>query len=120
LTLDGWWSSLNVSNVSDPHVLYDPFRQRWIFTALGDRVNPLGLLLAVSQTNDPTANWYRYYVSLIDETGAPLVGESPTVGFNTNRIIVQVNLDDNATNFTPYASTVLAFNKANLYAGGST
>src|SRR5947209_15195621 len=27
LTLDGWWSSLNVSNVLEPRVLYDPYSQ---------------------------------------------------------------------------------------------
>ena len=50
MTLDGWWGgSFGCSNVSDPRVLFDTYRQRWIFAAVGDRDTPLGLLVAVSR-----------------------------------------------------------------------
>ncbi len=119
VTLDGWWSSLNCSNVSDPHVVFDPYRQRWIFTSVGDRETPLGLLVAVSQTSDPTGNWNQYFYQLNDSMNGvgPLLGDTPSVGFNTNRIVVQVNLFD--TNFLFYGSSIFAFNKADLYAGGA-
>ena len=112
MSLEGWWSSFGASNVLNPRVLYDPYGQRWIFAAIADKDTPSGLLVAVSQTSDPTANWNRYFVS-----ADPLTVEAPSVGFNTNRIVVQVNSFDNASGFD--GSSIYAFNKANLYAGGA-
>src|ERR1700738_875724 len=38
VTIAGFWSSLGVANAFDPHVLYDPYGPRWIFSAAsGDR-----------------------------------------------------------------------------------
>src|SRR5882724_692498 len=54
-TLERWWNCFGASNVFGPRVLYDPYGGRWIATATGDRDAPLGLLLATSQTSDPTA-----------------------------------------------------------------
>jgi len=121
ITLDDWWcpagGALSCSNAVDPHVLFDPYRQRWIFTSLADSNAASLLLVAVSQTSDPTGNWNRYSYALTDTSGVPQLGDSPNVGFNTNRIVVQVNLFDvDSASF--YGSAVFAFNKADLYAGG--
>src|ERR1043165_4015464 len=94
LTLDGWWASFGASNVFDPRVLYDPYGQRWIFSAVGDRQTLSGVLVAVSQTSDPGGNWNRYFVST-----APVDAGAPNVGFSTNWIVVQVNTYDNSSGF---------------------
>src|SRR5438552_3018753 len=110
ITLGGWWNSFGASNLVDPRVLYDPYKQRWIFAALGDRETPLGLLLAVSQTSDPTGNWNRYFNSMTNALwiGVLMTGDSPKVGFNTNRIVVQVNEFDDTSKFA--GSSIFAFN----------
>src|SRR6266581_811657 len=112
VTLQNWWASSGASNVVDPRVLYDPYGKRWIFVAAADRETPSGLLVAVSQTTDPTGGWNRYFVS-----ADPVAAQTPNVGFNTNRIIVQVNTIDPV--FFNDGTSIYAFNKADLYAGGS-
>jgi len=109
-TLDGWWASFGCSNVSGPRVLYDPYGARWISTATGDRDTPFGLLVAVSQTSDPTGDWNRYFVA-----ADPIALDPPNVGFNTNRIVVQVNSSDE---FGNNVTLIYAFSKADLYANG--
>src|SRR5437763_1731954 len=32
----GFWALLGVQDVSDPHVVYDPFNDRWIFTMIAN------------------------------------------------------------------------------------
>ena len=111
LSLENWWASFGGSNLFNPRLVYDPYGQRWIFGAIGDRDTPSGLFLAVSQTTDPTGDWNRYFIS-----GDPLIFASPSVGFNTNRIVVQVStFDPNSVD----GSSIFAFNKADLYGGGA-
>jgi len=55
-----WASSLNAG---DPVVLYDQAADRWFaseFSLPNGGSGPEYLLLAVSQTSDPTGAWYRY------------------------------------------------------------
>ena len=55
-----WQSSLNDG---DPIVLYDDLADRWFasqFSLPNDGNGPEYLLVAVSQTSDPTGAWYRY------------------------------------------------------------
>jgi hypothetical protein len=61
-SLFNWWTNAGpFTLVSDPKILYDPYSERWIASV---QANPPpfdtnGLvLLAVSQTTDPTGSWY--------------------------------------------------------------
>jgi hypothetical protein len=111
-----FWSSLGVTESFDPHVLYDPYAQRWIFSsAAGEESSDSAILIGVSQTSDPTAGWNLYKVNL--GSSANWV-DYPTLGFNKNWIVVQANIFTIAgNNFVN--STIWAFDKADLYAGGS-
>jgi hypothetical protein len=40
VTIAGFWSSLGVTDAFDPHVLYDPYGQRWIFSAASGKAPP--------------------------------------------------------------------------------
>src|SRR2546425_789710 len=114
--LNSFWASLGKTNVLDPRVLFDPFSQRWIFAAINDSGGPAaGLLLAVSQTSDPTGNWNRYFDT---GPGKFVFPDRPSVGFNKDRIIVQVDMYS-TNDFSFYGATIFAFNKTNLYAGGT-
>ena len=87
ITLDAFWAGLGAFNAFHPRVLYDPYGGRWIHTAVGAlSTNNSGLLIAVSQTSDPTGNWNRYYIGI--STNSPAYPSSPTPGFNKNWIAV--------------------------------
>ncbi|HBG71679.1 MAG: hypothetical protein A2W93_06790 [Bacteroidetes bacterium GWF2_43_63] len=54
-----WGSS---SNAGDPIVMYDKFADRWFLSQFADPYGstPNNIYIAISQTNDPTGNYYTY------------------------------------------------------------
>jgi len=111
-----FWSSLGVTQSFDAHVLYDPYAQRWIFSsAAGEKSSNSALLIAVSQTSDPTAGWNLYRINLGSSVNWI---DYPTLGFNKNWIVVQANIFTiDGNNFVN--SMLWAFDKADLYSGGA-
>ena len=104
------------SGAFDPKVFYDPYGGRWIFTSCDDaRAASSGLLIGVSQTSDPFGMWNLYK---IDVDAANLVwADYPSLGFNKDWIVVQVNMFTHAGSFD--GSNVYVFDKSNLYSGGA-
>lgn len=100
-----------------PRCVFDPYAGRWIIAAGAnpDRSNP-GIVVAVSATDDPTSDWFRYYLP-VDSVSARLAYR-PMIGFNGKWIAIQANVHDQITGEF-VESQVLVFNKTNLYAGGS-
>ncbi|HJU53890.1 MAG TPA: proprotein convertase P-domain-containing protein [Pyrinomonadaceae bacterium] len=98
----------------DPQVFYDPFSNRWMFTVVADADAPTSaILLAVSQTSDPTGNW-KIYKADVDSAGTAWA-DYPRMGFNKNWIVITVNMFGvNGTGFK--RSSIFVFNKATLYA----
>lgn len=118
VTLDSFFSSLDRNIFCyDPRCLYDPFAGRWIISAAANPgMDNAGIVVAVSATDDPTLDWFRYF---IPSDPARLVAvDSPTLGFNRKWIAVQANIFD-ATSGGFLESQVLALNKTNFYSGGS-
>jgi putative Ig domain-containing protein len=117
VSLVGFWSSLGVLDAFDPRLVYDPYAGRWIFSAgSGESSSNASILIAVSQSSDPTQGWNLYRIS-VDPTGSDWA-DYPTLGFNKNWIVVQANLFSvSSGNFVN--SEIWAFDKANLYAGGT-
>lgn len=72
------WSGMpNNSNDGDGIVLYDEQADRWLFTqfSLPNYPNgPFYMMIAVSQTPDPTGSWYRYQYSFSDMPDYPKFG----------------------------------------------
>ncbi|MBC8646527.1 MAG: hypothetical protein H7X85_05150, partial [Thermoanaerobaculia bacterium] len=93
----------------DPRVVYDPYADRWITTAVGDFYR--SLLVAVSRTGDPTGSWNLYKID-----PAPLRVDFPNVGFNKDWIVVRGSV---FTSTFEYSQQVWVFGMANFYAGGS-
>lgn len=61
ITLLAFWMDLGVVDAFDPRSYYDPHSGRFIMTTCGDRRSATSaMLLAVSETNDPTGNWHRW------------------------------------------------------------
>jgi len=117
VTLAGFWSSLGVPDAFDPRVIYDPYGQRWIFSAAsGENSAGASILIGVSQGTDPTGAWNLYKVP-VDPSGADW-GDYPTLGFNKQWIVVQANLFT-VSGDVFVKSVIWAFDKADLYAGGT-
>ncbi len=116
VSLEDFWASLSNPNAFDPKVLYDPYQDRWMTTACADSKSAdSSLLIGVSQTSDPTGSWNLYRV---DGDPADLVWiDFPSMGFNVNWIVVQVNMYEMAGSFS--RSHIYVFDKADLYAGGT-
>jgi hypothetical protein len=110
-SLASFFSPVNTSgDVFDPLIRYDQMAGRWILLAVADRSSPQSaVLLAVSQTGDPTSSWNFFQ---IDADPADLGwADFPKLGFNRNWVVAQANL------LGGNGDLVLACNKAALYAG---
>ena len=99
--------------LSDPHVTFDPYGGRWIFTVA---IFPPGaggsLVVAVSTTVDPTATWNFFRFDDPDQT---LYIDYPSLGFNKDWIVIDTDMfSADGTSITEH---VWVFDKTKLYAG---
>jgi subtilisin-like proprotein convertase family protein len=118
-TLDSFWAALGVNFTFDPKILYDPFNNRWMFTVVADAdLATSSVLIAVSQTSDPTGNWKLYKVDA--DSANTAWADYPSIGFNKNWIVVNVNMFGIGASGGFKRSQIYAFNKANLYAFGAS
>src|SRR3984893_15900704 len=96
---------------SDPRCYYDPAAQRW-FVTLTDLGPPAGqptdLLLAVSQTSDPTGSFSLY---AFDTTNDGFIGVCPCFGDQP-----LIGADDNGFYISTNAFGAKAFGGAQIYA----
>ncbi len=98
----------------DPRVIYDPYSKRWFLIADANAQSDSNILLvAVSQTSNPTGSWYEFRV-IMDAGGTSWL-DYPTVGYNKKWITVGGNRFNNSGGYRD--ARVLAFNKAQLMAG---
>lgn len=101
----------------DPRCLFDPYAGRWMMTGGLDPDQPsAGIVLAVSATDDPLGDWYRFYVPV--DAGGTLYADSPSVGFNRHWVVIQANIHNQATGEF-LESQVVVFDKSDVYAGGN-
>ncbi len=116
VSLDNFWTSVTGGGSTfDPKVLYDPYSKRWLFTACVDGfAASSGVLIATSQSDDPTGNWNLYKVDA-DASNVDWA-DYPSIGFNKDWVVVDVNMFGiSSGSFT--GGHVYVFDKAKLYAG---
>ncbi len=98
--LSAFWSVSPGSSTHafDPHVLYDVYLDRWIMvSAAAPQSTNSMMLIAMSQTNDPTGNWTTYSFPT-DQTAATasttptLWGDYPLTGFNKTWVVVTIDM----------------------------
>ncbi len=121
-SLQSFWSPVGpyttTTGVFGPRLNYDPYGERWITAASADPSAPgSSALVAVSQTNDPTGVWNFFRVD-VDATNS-VWADTPSVGFNKDWIVVEVDLYTVAVPPTFSRSHIYVFDKADLYAGGA-
>ena len=97
--------------------MYDHYTRRWyiIADANGEAATS-SLMIAVSQTNDPTGLWNEFIV-LYDGTGTDWL-DYPTVGYNKKWITIAGN-PFGISSGSSTGAAVFVFNKALLLAGTS-
>lgn len=101
----------------DPHLCYDPIGSRWVLAVAADAQLPTAaILVAASQTSDPTGNWN--FISIRIDPGGANWAYSPALGMNKDWIVVTANLFTVSTSSFVNAS-IYVINKAQLYAGTS-
>lgn len=116
VSLNSFWSSLGGPDAFDPRILYDPYGGRWIFVAAanGDSATS-AVLIAVSQTGDPTGSWNLFSV---DVAGTTTWADFPNVGFNKDWIVVSANMFPVGGSVFS-ASDIWVFTKSSLYDNAS-
>ncbi len=113
-----FFAAQNGTYYYDPHVEYDQVHKRYIILSDGfqnenGNDGPSEIFLAVSQTDDPTGNWYTYsFNGYVVNTSDFL--DYPLVGYNNNWVVVTGNdyLGSGGTQVN-----VWVLNRASLYNG---
>jgi hypothetical protein len=86
---------------SDPRVLYDAQLKRWFVTVVaiathpqsGTFAAPTHLLIAVSNSSDPTQDWKLYSIETTSDgiQGCPCFGDQPVMATDTHGLFITTN-----------------------------
>src|SRR5439155_1219214 len=116
VTLNAFWAALGNPDTFDPKIAYDPFEGRWIFAVVANpETRRSAVLVAVSQTSDPTGAWNLFAVAA--DPNRKLWADFPSLGFNKDWVVITANMFTLRRN--RFARTRLfVFDKADLYANG--
>ena len=113
--MNSFWASLGNPDAFDPHVTYDPFNSRWIFSAVANSDSASAeVLVGVSETADPTGNWFLYKAD-VDPAGQ-VWADFDQLGFNKDWVVISANIFRNRGGFQ--GAWLWVFDKADLYAHG--
>lgn len=116
VSLDGFWRPLSPINTFDPKLLYDASAGRWIFVSMDAAFSiQSSVLLAVSQTSDPTGQWNFY--SFQGDPNGFYWADYPSLGFNKDWIVVTANMFP--IGFGARIINIWVVNKADVYANGT-
>jgi hypothetical protein len=116
ISLNAFWSGLGIQgHTFDPRAVFDPYGRRFIFVTMADAESPTSsLLVAASQTDDPTQGWASHAIPVDDASQGQVWFDFPSVGFTADKITIQINLfTRNANQFA--GSTIYAIDKRSLY-----
>lgn len=116
-TIEQFWSQSGATGPFDPKIVYDPFADRWLVTAVSNaRSGSSALLVGTSATGDPTGTWYLYRTDA--DSANVSWADYPSIGFTKDWIVVQVNLFSiSSSTFT--RTHIYAFDRADLSAPGT-
>jgi|GEM_PF-2026515 len=126
MTINAFWSSVTIKGTTnpstfDPKIYFDRFNNRFIFfSSANGQVYNSAVLIAVSQTADPTGTWNRYEIDADPATTNTATGgkwaDYPSIGFNKNWIVAMYNVFNWGTAGSGYNSPVIyAIDKVNAY-----
>lgn len=117
VSLDSFWASVGSPDVFDPHITYDSFNNRWIFSGVANADLPsASIVIGVSSTSDPTQSWYLYSVD-VDAAGV-LWADYDYLGFNKDWVVVSANVFTNGATGGFDSVRLWVFDKSDLYTNG--
>ncbi len=86
-----WLNTPGAGGVFDPKISYDPFENRWLLVMPSSSDPAISkLLIAVSETSDPTGNWYMY--SFDGDPEDTHWFDYPNYGYSKDKLVVSGNL----------------------------
>ena len=83
--LGDFWAGFSHGFVFDPKVVYDHLAKRWVVFTIADvSTTKSAVLIALSETNDPTGDWAMASIRVHPEAEADnyLYADYPSVGYN--------------------------------------
>lgn len=117
VALTTFWSSLGVTDVFDPKVVFDPYSNRFMAMACAQRRTATsGMLFGVSATSDPTGAWHLWLLDA-DSSNTYWV-DYPNIGMTAGRITLTGNLFSNASDAFGGVN-IWTLDKATVLDGGS-
>ncbi len=116
-TASGFWAGVTPAGFADPHVMYDHYTGRWIIVGQSTTAATSALLVAVSQTNDPTGTWNRYAFDV--DAANTIWFDFPLIGFNQNWLVVAGNMFNVSNNFFANKCQIYVFDMSVLNAGAA-
>ncbi len=124
--------------ISDPKCYFDPVGKRFIQTVLEvdapgnfngrPPINRTHVLIAVSQTGDPTGTWNLFSFDTSDDglngtqahTGCPCLPDQPLLGANRDGVFIDVNEFQDNPNFFFNGAQIFALGRSALESGASS
>jgi hypothetical protein len=103
----------NNTGMSDPYMQFDPYINRYWLSGIST-TTPNKVFIAVSQTPDPTGNWYRYSFTPASGDGSLLL-DHPYLGFDNKLLVITGRKFPNGANFT--GPILFCFDKDSLASG---
>jgi Bacterial cadherin-like domain len=114
LRLPDFWTAAGVTLAGlpfDPRVLYDPVSQHWFATSSENPFVPNDILVAVSNTSDPTQGWQGFAIP--SDPSAQTWADFPMLGINQDGVFIAANMYFAGTpNFS--AEEIIAIPKSDL------
>lgn len=90
VSMDTFWTGIGAAGPFDPRVLYDPYNDRWIVSAVSNAVSAnSSVLVGVSQTGDPGGTYFTFRIDY-DSTNTNWA-DFPVMGFNKNWVAIGIN-----------------------------
>jgi hypothetical protein len=119
LRLPDFWNAAGVTPAGlpfDPRVLYDPVSQRWFATSSENPFIPNDILVAVSNTSDPTQGWQGFEIP--SDPSGQTWADFPMLGIDQDGIFIAANMYVAGTpDFS--AEEIIAIPKSDLLQVGS-
>lgn len=91
--------------MSDPRIVYDQASGRWFVVVITTESNSNSILVAVSQTSDPTAGWKA--AKFVANATANNFADYPTIAIDANALYVASNNFLNGTTFDGVSLTTI-------------
>jgi hypothetical protein len=93
LRLPEFWANAGVTPAGvpiDPRILYDPVSQRWFASSAENPFVPNDILLAVSNTSDPTQGWQGFAIP--SDPTMQTWADFPMLGIDQDGVFIAANM----------------------------